>query len=145
MESRIDENVALLSELFPEKDLELILDSFLQQDGNIEDTVKLLLNYPDHPITNPFDHLVKTFPDVEIEAIEAFLLTRESSQSADDLELITKEFMKQTTGGASKPRDRPLKMKLSDFGALLKTSNDETLRNYSYRKSGNGFNFTCKT
>lgn len=144
MESSIDENVALLSELFPDKDLELILDSFLQQDGNIDDTVKLLLNYQDHPITNPFDHLVRTFPDVEIEAIEAFLLTRES-QLADDLELITKEFMKQTTGGASKPRDRPLKMKLFDFGALLKTSNDETLRNYSYRKSGNGFTFTCKT
>lgn len=139
MEASIDDKIALLSELFPDLDLEIILDSFLQQDGEIDETIKLLLGHQD-PFTNPFDHLVKTFPDVEIETIEAYLLTRESQ--SDDLELITKEFMKQTTL-VLKPRDRPLKMKLADFGAILKTSNDgfvETGNNYRKKE----FTFTCK-
>ena len=144
-DTNIDENIAFLSELFPDQDLEFILDSFLRQNCNFDQTIKFLLS--DHQIESkplcPFDHLVKTFPDVEIEAIEAFLLTQDESK---DLEILEKEFMKQMTVTSSltrsKPRDRPLKMKLSDFNSLLKTSKDANIKTQSPRTLR--VLFTCK-
>ena len=146
-----DTDIALLSELFPDRDLESIINLFLWADCNIDETIKLLLNGAVDSIDlSPFDHLIKTFPDVEIESIEAFLLTQEETS---DLEAIEKEFMKQTGGriltnqnysSQVKSRDRPLKMKLSDFNALLKTSKDAVQKNRPVKYS-RSTTFTCKS
>ena len=144
-----DANIALLSELFPDLPPEIILNSFLQQNCNIDDAIHLLLHSQIDPvISSAFDHLLKTFPDVEIEAIEAFLLTQETQS---DYETITKEFMKQMNSNiriANSPRDRPLKMNLADFGALFKSSNEKASFNYTRsnsRSQRNDFSFICKT
>lgn len=150
----IDGKIALLSDLFPDQDSEIILDSFLKASGDFDETVvKLLLN--ENIIMSPFDHLIRAFPDVEIESIEAFLLTQDET---NDLERITTDFMKQSSYSSSssnnsnytnfskkktsKSHDRPLKMKLSDFGALLKTSNDLDIKPL-FRPTKGPFRFTC--
>lgn len=125
-----DEKVAFLLELFPDFDIEFIFDTLLKNNCDLDETIKSLLDSPDDFIEKqtPFDYLIKTFPDVEIEAIEAFLLTQDGADE-NDLSKLESDFMKQFSGSVGlqhKPRDRDrdLKMKLSDFSALLKTSRD---------------------
>lgn len=152
-----DDKAAFLFELFPEESLELIYSTLLNNNCDLDETIKVILenNYQfdqDFPVESesPFDHLINTFPDVEIEAIEAFLLTQDESA---DLETIVKGFMKQTNFPVSpggKSRDRNLKMKLSDFNAILKTSKEEifdkrrTINDFGAKESGRElFIFTC--
>lgn len=150
-----DEQVAFLSELFPDLAIELIFNSLLQNNCDIDEAIKSLLDPVDHVDQNPFDYLISTFPDVEIEAIEAFLLTHEGED--EDFDGIEDDFMKQfalSTGSPRKARDRDgdLKMKLSDFSALLKTSRDiqQTNQKNSWQPfrrnstSTDSYNFTCK-
>ena len=133
--------------------MESIINLFLWADCNIDETIKLLLNGAVGSIDfSPFDHLIKTFPDVEIESIEAFLLTQDEISHLDAIE---KEFMKQTgltnqnnvsekNASHVKSRDRPLKMNLSDFNALLKTSKDALQKNRPVQFS-RSTTFTCKS
>ena len=150
----IDDKVAFLSELFPNESLELIFNSLLEADGDTEMTISLILADEDNPKNDElsvFDHLVNTFPDVEIEAIEAFLLIHadDLSSEATDLNSITRAFMKQLQK-TKKARDRDLKMKLSDFNSLLRSSNESNWIRTNYNKKvgagkeSRAFEFTCK-
>lgn len=153
-----DDKAAFLLELFPAESLEFIYKTLLSNNCDIEESIKVILANDDQfdqdflvESESPFDHLINTFPYVEIEAIEAFLLTQDESV---DLEIIVKEFMKQSSFPISpggKSRDRNLKMKLSDFNALLKTSKEEIfdqktkIVDYESSKKGESelFIFTC--
>ncbi len=131
----IDDKVALLSELFPDARLEFILNALLNCDGDLEMAMSTILKNDSDLQISPFDHLITTFPDVEVESIEAFLLIN----SHDDLDSLTRDFMKHFQQTPKKPRDRNLKMNLSDFNSLLRTSKDKIP---TFRKRY--FNFTCK-
>ena len=93
-----DDKAAFLLELFPEESLEFIYSTLLSNNCDLDESIKVILGN-DYELDqdflveseSPFDHLINTFPDVEIEAIEAFLLTQDESV---DLETILKEFMK---------------------------------------------------
>lgn len=153
-----DEKAAFLFELFPEESLASIYSTLLNNNCDIDESIKSILD-KDNPLSEPdqdskdesvFDQLINGFPDVEIEAIEAFLSTQDESA---DLETILKEFTKQTSAPVSpsfkSTRDRNLKMKLSDFTAVLKTSSEENFENRLKTNSrGRGsdneaFIFTC--
>lgn len=143
-----DDKAAFLLELFPEESLESIFNTLLNYNCDLDQSIKAILE-KDQDIASEsisaFDHLVNTFPDVEIEAIEAFLLTQDEST---DLETIVKDFMKQSSFPISpgSALDRNLKMKLSDFNAILKTSNEEILdkrRKFIDNRDREIFTFTC--
>lgn len=151
-----DEKAAFLFELFPEEPLEFIYNTLLNNNCDLDESIKVILEKDyqfdqDSQDESVFDRLVNTFPDVEIEAIEAFLLTQDES---DDLETIVKEFVKQsrsslpTSPGGKSARDRNLKMKLSDFNAVLKTSNEEILdkrwKLIEHDRKSETFIFSCK-
>lgn len=150
-----DEKAAFLFELFPEEPLEFIYNTLLNNNCDLDESIKVILEKDyqfdqDSQDESVFDHLVNTFPDVEIEAIEAFLLTQDES---DDIETVVKEFIKQsslpTSPGGKPGRDRNLKMKLSDFKAVLKTSNEEISdkrwwKLVEHDRKNKTFVFTCK-
>lgn len=153
----IDDKVAFLSELFPNQSLEFILNSLLKSDGDFDVAMNLILQDSDdaesmqyNSSPTAFDHLVNTFPSVEIESIEAFLLINDHLSDQKDLDLITREFMKHQSTLPKSPRDRNLTMKLSDFNSLLRTSNDlkKIPNQQTYLSSSSicySHSFTCKT
>lgn len=150
-----DAKIAYLLELFPETDPTDLLNYLISNEYDVDLTIKLIL---DQDLSKPqnlsypsaFDYLVVTFPDVDIEAIEAFLLARnienlnEESASFDEL---AKEFMKQTDNSfprSTSKRQNNLKMTLSDFSALLKTSQDRLIsKTSSHFIYSNVFNYSC--
>lgn len=144
-----DDKAAFLFELFPDEPIEYIYNILLDHNCDLDSTIKSVLDKDsDQEGTAPvsvFDRLTLTFPEVEIEAIEAFLLTQDESNNLDS---IIKEFMKQINAPLSptckSPRDRNLKMKLSDFNAILKTSDEEILqRRLNFYSRNELFEFTC--
>lgn len=152
-----DDKVAFLLELFPNENIELIYAVLLNNNCDVDESIKAILDKDyqsdhksDYEYGSTFDHLVNTFPEVEIEAIEAFLLTQDESS---DLKTIVNEFMKQFHTDGRSPvsaRDRNLKMKLSDFNAILKTSSEELfdkrrlLIDSESKYNSKEFLFTCK-
>lgn len=177
-----DEKVAFLIDLFPDEEIEFIFNEFLINSGDIDETVNKILSHRssnenedyynlDDEIgsykktnTNQFDYLVETFPEIEIEAIEAFLLTRDrdsdSGEFKDDFEELKNEFiqLKRDTQTNTKKRDNNMKMNLSDFKKLFRNSSSCDLeiinnskdrahdRSYSFQSTFDNvtFFFTCK-
>ena len=143
-----DEKVAFLIDLFPDEGIEFILNEFLINSGDIEQTInKILSNRSNNDNedyynldddiksynktnTNQFDYLVEKFPEIEIEAIEAFLLARDenSGELNDDFEGLKNEFIQskmvtQTNAKKCRKKDNNMKINLADFKKLLTNSN----------------------
>lgn len=144
-----DRDLAILIELFPDVPIEEILNEFLICNGNLDLAISKLLGEasqgnhlndqehheelePDNVNTHLFHHLKDSFPDVEVEAINVFLATITESLEEEEQKFIVGEFMRQCSGTQTpKSSKSNLKMKLSDFEALLKTSSELTA---SHRK-----------
>lgn len=136
------DKLCLLVDMFPDTDFDILVSLLQEYNGNLDSVTDSIVGTGQSP-RNAFDHLVATFPEVEVEAIEAFLVANEPiPQDFTQLESIFMVAL-STTG---KIKERSLKMNLSDF---IKVIDDDSPRSESARTSSsyntqNRFLFSCK-
>jgi hypothetical protein len=112
------DKLCLLIDMFPDKDFEFITSIFQEHDGDLGAVTNAIIG--SQSPCNGFDHLVSTFPNLEVEAIEAFLIANEPlPQDFSELESL---FMISLLNKPAKPKEKSLKMNLSDF---IKVVNDD--------------------
>lgn len=135
----MDEKLSVLIDLFPSDDFEDLLMQLEASDCDLENTINFIISQKNTP-TDPFNHLIKTFPDIEVEAIEAFLLTTSYDSEFEDMdhqdhEEITQMFMKQQShkhdysremipfSPVRRQKEKDLKLSLSEFQTVFSDKN----------------------
>ena len=137
------DKLCLLIDMFPEKDFDYLVDIFQENGGNLEAVTNAIIG--SQSPRNGFDHLVATFPNLEVEAIEAFLIANEPvPEDFAELESLLMVSLNKT----AKAKEISLKMNLSDF---IKVVNDDRSapwnvagRRPSYSNT-DVFSFSCKS
>ena len=95
-----------------------------------------------HSLDN-VDHLVATFPNLEIEAIEAFLIANESI--ANDFDELERTLMMSLNGTKpTKESKTALKMDLSEFLKVVGDGKRPDAAIKTGRSFNSNFSFTCK-
>lgn len=135
--------LCLLIDMFPDMDFEEILNIFQESDRDLDLVTSIIIQ--NQTPRNAFDHLVATFPNLEPEAIEAFLVANEPvPQEIAELESLLMVSLNKSV----KPKERPLKMNLTEFVKVFGDNRtawpSSNLKGPTCPISSPYFTFSCK-
>ncbi len=141
------DKLCLLIDMFPDQNFDSLVSFFQEHGGDLEAVTNAIIGtqYP----RNGFDHLVATFPNLKVEAIEAFLVANEPVPE-DFTEL--ESLLMVSLNKAVKAKENSLKMNLSEFIKVIDNDNvndrsnswTTTSKKRNTYTRENQFSFSCK-